>query len=239
MPMLAVAATAALLVGAWQLDGGRAGQAYAQPAPVVAASSAAAAPEPAQAPAPAVAAEPIVVTAPAVAAEPTPEPAQALAVESALATPPAPPAPPAAAAPSPTIQITVASKESEPDAVDAQAVARAVAGLEHSMRLGDLEAGQRQLDDLAALLPARSLTLLRMHAWFAHQSGSAVEAITLYREITQRVPADRNSAINLAVLEAEQGDVAGASQRLQALRSSSGESAELAAAMAMVGAKPR
>ena len=144
-----------------------------------------------------------------------------------------------AQAPTPTIQIAVASKVIEPDDVDAQAVARAVASLEQSMRLGDLTAVRQQLDDLAVLLPARSLTLLRMHAWFAHRSGDLVEAIILYREINQRMPADRNSAINLAMLEADQGDVEAASQRLQALRSSSGESAELSAAMAFVGAKPR
>lgn len=107
------------------------------------------------------------------------------------------------------------------------------------MRMAELDEAAAAIERLAVLLPARSLTLRRMEAWHAHQSGRTVEALALYREISQRMPGDRNAAINLALLEAAQGDVEGASQRLRALRASGGESAELAAAMAQVGATPR
>ncbi len=133
--------------------------------------------------------------------------------------------------------VATAAPKTTPDGeVDAQAVARAVATLEHALRAGDLDAGRATLADLEALLPARSLTLLRMQAWFAHRADDDVEAIARYRDVLQRVPGDRNATINLALLEAEQGDVDAASRRLVALRASAGESAELAAAMAHVGA---
>lgn len=176
-------------------------------------------------------------TPPAARAEPAAalEPVAALetdaAVETVAAVEPAVPAVPAAA-----VRISEAPDSTSP-APDDRAVALAVAAFDQAVRAGDFAAGQRQLDVLAGLLPARSLTLLRMKAWFAHQSGDAVQAIVLYREITERVPADDNAAINLALLEAGQGDVEGASERLRALRSRSGESAALSAAMAVVGAK--
>lgn len=123
--------------------------------------------------------------------------------------------------------------------IDAQGVARAVAGVERALRGGDLEGARAGLATLEALLPARSLTLLRMQAWVAHRTGDEVEAIARYRELLQRVPGDRNASINLALLEAGQGDIDGASRRLVALRASAGESAELAVAMAQVGAMRR
>ncbi len=120
--------------------------------------------------------------------------------------------------------------------IDPQAIGRAVAEIEEALRSGELVRSKTLIDELAAQLPPQSLTLLRMQAWHAHQSGDRAGAMALYAEIVQRVPADRYAAINLALLEAEQGDVDGASQRLRALRFSGGDSAELAAAMALVGA---
>ena len=176
-------------------------------------------------------------------AKPAPEPEALATVVVSETTPAAPRAvaiavePPAA---EPAIRSDDAAQATDagaPPASDDRAVAVAVATFEQAVRAGDFAEGQRQLDVLAGLLPARSLTLLRMQAWFAHQSGDAVQAIVLYGEITERVPADDNAAINLALLEAAQGDVDGASERLRVLRSRSGESAALSAAMAVVGAK--
>jgi len=141
--------------------------------------------------------------------------------------------------PAGTPAIHVAESAPPSEGIDAQAVARVVANFEQAMRIGDLDRGKAHLDDLASLLPARSLTLQRMQAWHAHQSGDTATAIALYGEIVQRIPNDPNAVINLALLEAAQGDVDGASQRLRTLRSMGGESTELAAAMAVVGAKPR
>ena len=140
-------------------------------------------------------------------------------------------APPAAPAPSP-----LASASGE---VDPRAVARRVADFDRALRAGDFALAKSTLDAIAAMLPERSLTLLRLQAWYAHRSGDADGAMALYGEVLQRLPQDRNAAINLAMLEAERGDVDRASQRLRDLRSVAGESAELAAAMARVGAMPR
>lgn len=120
--------------------------------------------------------------------------------------------------------------------VDAQGVAKAINTIERALRADDLDAARAGLATLEALLPARSLTLLRMQAWVAHRAEDDIEATARYRELLQRVPGDRNASINLALLEARQGDIDGASRRLVALRASAGESAELAAAMAHVGA---
>jgi len=146
---------------------------------------------------------------------------------------------PVAVEPMPISAIQVTDSTPPPESIDAQAVALVFADFEQAMRIGDLDGGKAHLDDLASLLPARSLTLLRMQAWHAHQSDDTATAIALYGEIVQRIPNDPNAVINLALLEAAQGDVDGASQRLRTLRSMDGESAELAAAMAVVGAKPR
>lgn len=230
---LAVAATAAALAAAWPLFGDRSAPGERPAAlPTVEVAQSSIAPR-------MVDVAPVAPPAVATPKEPAPtEPA---------------PAEPAPAEPA-RLAIQVASSVDASDASgasdageaiaapnddEAQAVARAVAALEQAMRAGDLDAGKAHLDELAAMLPARSLTLLRMQAWHAHQSGDAVQAIALYGEVVQRVPGDRNAAINLAVLEAGQGDIEGASQRLRALRTSAGESAELAAAMALVGAQPR
>lgn len=232
---LAVAATAAALAAAWPLFGDRSAPGERPAAlPTVEVAQSSIAPR---------MVDVAPVAPPAVATPKEPAPTEPAPTEPA-------PAEPAPAEPA-RLAIQVASSADASGASDAgeaiaapnddeaQAVARAVAALEQAMRAGDLDAGKAHLDELAAMLPARSLTLLRMQAWHAHQSGDAVQAIALYGEVVQRVPGDRNAAINLAVLEAGQGDIEGASQRLRALRTSAGESAELAAAMALVGAQPR
>lgn len=238
---LAVAATAAALAAAWPLFGDRSAPGERPAAlPTVEVAQSSIAPR---------MVDVAPVAPPAVATPKEPAPTEPAPTEPA-------PAEPAPAEPA-RLAIQVASSVDASDASgasgasdageaiaapnddEAQAVARAVAALEQAMRAGDLDAGKAHLDELAAMLPARSLTLLRMQAWHAHQSGDAVQAIALYGEVVQRVPGDRNAAINLAVLEAGQGDIEGASQRLRALRTSAGESAELAAAMALVGAQPR
>ncbi len=246
VPLLALAAVAVVVAGVWQIDGGRVGQAQAQAVAMgVALSSVPAIPpmpvEPehlptVQAPEPdapfalvTVATEPALAEPPIEATPIEATPIEAAPIEAApIATPRAP-----------SLRVAAAETPGVLDTADEQRVAHVVAAIEHSIRERDFDASRRQLDDLSALLPARSLTLLRMQAWVTHQSGDAIQAIALYREILQRVPTDRNSAINLALLEAEQGDVEAALQRLQALRSNSGESAELATAMALVGAQRR
>lgn len=97
-------------------------------------------------------------------------------------------------------------------------VAQRVAAIGTALHAGDLDSAQRQLELLDAQLPARSLTLLRMQAWYAHASGDSAGAIALYRDIVARLPGDATSAINLAILEAGNGQPERARQRLRQLR---------------------
>jgi hypothetical protein len=131
------------------------------------------------------------------------------------------------------------SARRDPDFIDAQAVARVVASLETSVQAGDRERAQASLSELATLLPAQSLTLLRMRAWVAHQGGETEAALVLYRDIVGRVPGDRTAAINLAILEAGSGDSNGARQRLRELRSGLGDSGDIDRAIAQVEATLR
>ncbi len=74
-----------------------------------------------------------------------------------------------------------------------------------SIRSGDFVAAQSKLNVLRALLPEKSLTLLRMRAWYAMSSGGNVEAKKLYRQLLGRITDDENAGINLAILEARDG----------------------------------
>jgi hypothetical protein len=71
----------------------------------------------------------------------------------------------------------------------------------------DFLGAQEALQTLELLLPEKSLTLLRLRAWFAMSSGEDEAARDIYREILDRLFNDANSAINLAVLEARAGRV--------------------------------
>lgn len=89
------------------------------------------------------------------------------------------------------------------------------------------------------MLPPRSLTLLRMQAWLAHERGDVASALALYRRILERVPGDQTAAINLAILEAAHGNGASARQRLRRLRADDSESRAIEHAIGMVEAELR
>lgn len=185
--------------------------------------------------------DPAIARPPAAEAPATPAPSRAAPAAAAPAAVPAPTM--AAALPTPsTPAIAVARREAASADADAaegaepQAVAATVAALEAAMQRGDAVQAREQLDALARLLPARSLTLLRMRAWFAHRHGDAAEAIAHYRAILDRVPRDATVAINLALLEAGHGDLDSARARLHALRAQGVRSPELIEALAHVEA---
>jgi chemotaxis protein histidine kinase CheA len=74
-----------------------------------------------------------------------------------------------------------------------------------TLRNRDLYGARETLASLERLLPEKSLTLLRLRAWYAMSIGEDGRARELYREILRRLDDDANSAINLAVLEARGG----------------------------------
>lgn len=133
------------------------------------------------------------------------------------------PAVPAAPAESPSTtppDALVSRIEAGTDEVgdDDHDVARLTAAIGGALRAGDLVTAGTHLDTLQARLPARSLTLLRMQAWYAHANGDGPAALALYRSIVARLPGDATAAINLAILEAANGQPESARQRLHRLR---------------------
>ncbi len=102
-------------------------------------------------------------------------------------------------------------------AIDDVAVERAVVGIEAAMAAGDLPTAQQTMTQLETLLPAESLTLLRMQAWLSHAGGDGGAAERLYRKIAERVPGDINAGVNIALLEARRGELDDARRRLAQL----------------------
>lgn len=118
-----------------------------------------------------------------------------------------------------------------------QSVDRLVATVDSAIQAGDFGLAQTQLTLLAKHLPPRSLTLLRLQAWLAHESDDHVGALMLYRQIVDRMPGDQTSVINLAILEARNGEVDSARQRLRHLRARNTDSREIERAIGMVEAQ--
>ena len=118
------------------------------------------------------------------------------------------------------------------DATDDAAVERAVAGMEAALAAGDPPAAHQAMARLEALLPAESLTLLRMQAWLAHADGEGAAAERLYRKIAERVPGDINAGVNIALLEARRGELDDARQRLTQLSGRHPRSPQVARALA-------
>lgn len=235
VPALCGGALVAAAGLAWQ--GVRPGTAAAPATPVVVEAPVDVA-EPVHAPVPA---EATVTPATAVAAattQPPPPVAEPVAehiAESAVA-----PAAEPATARQPGIVVRDAREASnDAGAPEDAAIARDVAAIGAAVRNGDLDGAQAGVDALAAILPPRSLTLLRMQAWVAHQRGDTASALSLYRSIVERVPSDQTAVINLAILEAAHGQAASARQRLQHLRQADGNSRAVEDAIALVEASLR
>lgn len=122
------------------------------------------------------------------------------------------------------------------DVTDDAAVERAVAGMEAALAAGDPPAAHQAMARLEALLPAESLTLLRMQAWLAHADGEGAAAERLYRKIAERVPGDINAGVNIALLEARRGELDDARRRLAQLSGRYPRSPQVARALAELDA---
>lgn len=171
---------------------------------------------------------------------PAPAADVALATAPEAATPkPSPSRPPASTTP-PSLSanaITVRDASEATIAPEDRSVDRFVATVGSAIQAGDFGTAQTQLTLLAKQLPPRSLTLLRLQAWLAHESGDHVGALVLYRQIVDRMPGDQTSVINLAILEARNGEVDSARERLRHLRARDTDSREIERAIGMVEAQ--
>lgn len=115
---------------------------------------------------------------------------------------------------------------------DPQQVKAALSRLQAAVAAGDEQISSSTLSELQALLPTNSLTLLRARALAAHGSGDLDAAVRYYRSILQRVPEDEQAGVNLALIDARQGDIGAARERLSRMSSRNVDSQMISRAQA-------
>ncbi len=173
--------------------------------------------------------------APAAAPTPAPTPSQASSdVRTAtkrgvtVVDTPAPPALPAGA-------LVRHERQGKPGKDDDAQVRQAIVRLDAAIREGRYADARHDLDYVSTRLPPDSLTLLRMRAWYAAQSGNG-DAESLYRSILARLPDDQNANVNLALIRARAGDYANARELLDKAKSRDPDSPVVRDALATVEA---
>ena len=122
------------------------------------------------------------------------------------------------------------------DETDSVAVRMAMNALNAAVGIHDDAATASAIERLQALLPPQSLTLLRARAWAAHAGGNPAEAERLYRAILDRVPDDETAGVNLALLDAQRGEVDDARARLGRMAARNARSPQVARALAELDA---
>ncbi|MEW5889535.1 MAG: tetratricopeptide repeat protein [Pseudomonadota bacterium] len=101
-----------------------------------------------------------------------------------------------------------------------------------ALRIGDKTAAESHLASLRRALPADSLSLQRMEAWYLLQDGQANAAAEKYRAILERVPGDEEASINLASILVQTGQREAARQVLDEARRMHPDSEDLRNALA-------
>jgi hypothetical protein len=124
---------------------------------------------------------------------------------------PAPPALPAGA-------LVRHERQGKPGKDDDAQVRQAIVRLDAAIREGRYTDARHDLDYVSTRLPPDSLTLLRMRAWYAAQSGNG-DVESLYRSILARLPDDQNANVNLALIRARAGDYTNARELLDKAKS--------------------
>lgn len=89
----------------------------------------------------------------------------------------------------------------QPSAVSDDLVAQRVEAFSAAMRSDQSGDAGEALAALEDVLAPRSLTLIRMQAWFAFSRTRDHEARKLYQNILQRVPDDITAGVNIAVID--------------------------------------
>jgi len=69
------------------------------------------------------------------------------------------------------------------------------------MSAGNYEQARSHLSKLQSKLPAQSITLLRMQAWYSVDTSDDDSARGLFLRILDRVPDDQNAGVNIALIE--------------------------------------
>lgn len=95
-----------------------------------------------------------------------------------------------------------------------------------------MDDAKRELEMLAARLPAGTLGLVRAQAWFDLQAGNDAAAANGYRSVIERIPGDEEAAINLASIHARQKNTEEARAILDTAARMRPDSAALRAALA-------
>jgi tetratricopeptide (TPR) repeat protein len=71
----------------------------------------------------------------------------------------------------------------------------------NEMSAGNFEQARAYLSKLQAKLPAQSITLLRMQAWYAVDTSDDNTAREIFLRILDRVPDDQNAGVNIALID--------------------------------------
>ena len=86
-----------------------------------------------------------------------------------------------------------------------------------AMANGDRSKAKAALAMLQAGLSPESLTLMRMQAWYAVDTGDDVSARTAYNHLLQRLPDDINAGVNVALIDWRAGHRAQALDRINVM----------------------
>ena len=89
----------------------------------------------------------------------------------------------------------------QPQVDSDEGVASQIAAFNAAMGTKDHAGARDALASLQERLPAQSMTMLRMQAWYAVDSGNDSAALALYQRILERLPDDVNAGINLALID--------------------------------------
>ena len=131
------------------------------------------------------------------------------------------------------------SRSATAEEPDGATVRMAMGRLQTAVADKDATARQQAMENLRTLLPADSLTLLRAQAWNAHGSDELKLAEQYYRAILQRVPDDEYAGVNLALIEAHDGQLEQARDRLNRLAARNSRSAMVSRALAELDMEAR
>ncbi len=89
----------------------------------------------------------------------------------------------------------------QPDSSKDQDVSHWVNLFSSEMSAGNFEQAREYLAKLQAKLPAQSITLLRMQAWYSVDTSDDNAAREIFLRILDRVPDDQNAGVNIALID--------------------------------------
>lgn len=97
-------------------------------------------------------------------------------------------------------------------------VSQALDLFDTAQRAEDLDLAGQAINALKELVPEDNLALLRRRAWLEQAHGHWDAARGLQQKISMRLPDDLQSQLNLALIDARQGQRAAAAERLRRMK---------------------